>query len=218
MFVEAEQDINNGGYYSSNKFTNVRQPQHYTTPPNGLTQQSSNNFENKWFDEYVNFNEETFGSSSRSLPVNTGSNFPQNAVDSFTGNTNYESNLFYSNSFAGFHNHQQNNSKNVQMQDLSGPSTSGTNVSASQFSQLNLQEPSFGVETNGHPPIPESEYSASYSRPGSAYSSDWSNGSDHSSSQSQDEIFEEILKECTEIERKSVSPPIRHKAHAVSLN
>jgi hypothetical protein len=104
------------------------------------------------------------------------------------------------------------------MHDLSGPSTSGNNIAATtQFAQLNIQEPSFGIDSNVPPPIPESEYSASYSAPGSAYSTDWSSGSEHSSAQSQDEILDEIVRECSEIERKSVSPPIRHKVHAVSL-
>lgn len=62
-----------------------------------------------------------------------------------------------------------------------------------------------------HPPISESEYSASYSRPGSTYSSDWNNISDNSSVQSRDEILEEIQRECAEIERNSVTPPLRQK-------
>jgi len=125
----------------------------------------------------------------------------------------------YSNSMVSFHHHhhQQDgiNHNGVNMHDANGPSTQA--ISAFQFSQLNLQESMIGMETNSlPPPIPESEYSASYSAPGSAYSSDWSSASDHSSAQSQDEILEEIQRECAEIERKSVSPAIsiRHKAHA----
>jgi len=207
VFVEPdEQDISNGGFYP--KFSS-NAPRNFSTTTTNT--HPNNQPESKWFDDYVNFNEDTFGSSSRSLPINTGSNFPAHSINSFGPTNEYDSNMFYSNSFSNFH-QQQGSSNDHQMQDLSGPSTSGNQVSSIQFSQLNIQEPSFGVDPNAHPPIPESEYSASYSAPGSAYSSDWSSGSEHSS-QSQDEILDEIHRECAEIERKSVSPPVRHRVH-----
>jgi len=188
-FVDPEQDINNDGPYS--KFNG--NGTHYNSTATLLNDQNQHS-DNKWFDDYVNL--ETFGSSSQSLPTNTGTHFP--------AQSNYESGTFYSNSFSGF----PHSNNDHQMQDLSGPSSSG--ISAAQFSQLNIQEPSFGMDNLRPVPIPESDYSASYSRPGSAYSSDWSS----SSAQSQDEILEEIQRECAEIERKSVSPPLRQKTYA----
>lgn len=195
-FVEAERDINNDGFYSQHT---SHQQQNATFHAHN---QHLNLAENKWFDDYVNFTEETFGSSSKSLPTNTGANF---------GSNDYDAGAFYSN-LAGF---QAPVSSDRPMQDLSGPSTSNGASTSFQFSQLNLQESSSSASADAaiHPPIPESEYSASYSAPGSAYSSDWSSGSDHSSARSQDEILEEIQRECAEIERKSVSPPLRHKTH-----
>jgi hypothetical protein len=176
-FVETEAQDIVGGFYPT---------QQQNAPFNHTSNHTSNQHpkfaENKWFDDYVNFTEETFGCSSTSLPANNA-NYDMD----------YEAGAFYSN-LANF-------------QQPGGPSTSGTSTASFGFSQLNLQE-SVGAET--HPPIPESEYSASYSAPGSATSSNWS--SDHSSARSQDEILEEIQRECAEIERKSVSPAIRHKA------
>jgi hypothetical protein len=206
-FVEAEQDINNGGFYPNahrQQNANFNTSNSTSILPNN---QHPNLAENKWFDEYVSFTEEIFGSSSKSLPTNTGANFPA-TYDS----NDYDAGAFYSN-FAN--NFQQPTRNDRQMQDLSGPSNSNGTSTSFQFSQLNLQESSSSAsaETALIPPIPESEYSASYSAPGSAYSTDWSSGSDHSSARSQDEILEEIQRECAEIERKSVSPPIRHKAH-----
>lgn len=131
--VDQEQDTNSGGFY--NKF-GAQQNTHYNSTSTLLNEQHPH--DSKWFDDYVNFNEETFGSSSRSLPTNAGAHFPAQT---------YESNNFYSNSFSGF-NHQQPSIEH-QMQDLSGPSTSSGSAT-NQFSQLNIQEPSFGfVQTIG---------------------------------------------------------------------
>jgi hypothetical protein len=127
--VDQEQDLNSGGFYP--KFGAPQQNNHYNSTSTLLNEQHPN--ENKWFDDYVNFNEETFGSSSRSLPTNTGAHF--------LAQSDYNAGTFYSNSFAGF-NHQQQGIEH-QMQDLNGPSTSSGSA-ATHFSQLNIQEPSFG--------------------------------------------------------------------------
>jgi hypothetical protein len=194
--VNQEQDINGGEFYS--KFGAQQQNTHYNSTSTLLNDQHPS--DNKWFDDYVNFSEE-FGSSSRSLPTNTGAHF--------LAQSDYNASTLYSNSFAGFNNDQQQSTEH-QMQDLSGPSTSSGSA-VTQFSHLNIQEPSFEIEPTLRPPIPESEYSGYCSAPGSAYSSDeWSSSSQHSA-QSQVEILEEIQRECAEIERKSVSPPLRPK-------
>ncbi|KAI6177025.1 hypothetical protein M3Y97_00862200 [Aphelenchoides bicaudatus] len=196
--VDQEQDINSSGFYG--KFNNAHQQNtHYNSTSTLLNNDQHPNHENKWFDDYVSLNEDTFGSSSRSLPINTGTHFP-------TQSLSYDTH-FYSNSFAGFQHPQQ--SADHQMQDLSGPSTSSGSRTTTQFSQLNLRETS-SSQIEPLLRVAESEYSASFSPPGSAYSSDWSSGSNHSA-QSQDEILEEIRLEAAEIERKSVSPPLRQK-------
>jgi hypothetical protein len=212
--VDQEQDLNTGGFYNFGAQQNTHP--HYNSTSTLLNDQHPQ--ENKWFDEYVNFSEEFFGTSSRSLPTNTGAHFPSQS--------GYEAGGFYSNSFAGF-NHQQQSVEH-QMQDLSGGPSTSSGSAATQLSRLNIQEPSFGfaqtayklinlgfsIDPSLRPPIPESEYSASYSAPGSAYSSDeWSGASE----QSAQEILEEIHRECAEIERKSVSPPLRQKTLVVGL-
>jgi hypothetical protein len=103
--------------------------------------------------------------------------------------TNFSTLTEYDSNMSYFH-----QSNNHQIQDLTSSSTSTI-----QFAQLNIE-----------PTVSENDYS-----PGSAYSSDWSNGSEHSSIQSQDEILDEIHRECAEIERKSVSTA--NKTHAVSI-
>lgn len=73
----------------------------------------------------------------------------------------------------------------------------------------------FAMPSSSHSTAPESHDSYSfdqysYPSPGSTYSSSRSVGSVNSgSSMSQDEIFEEIQRECAEIERHSVSPKSR---------
>ncbi|KAI6240886.1 hypothetical protein M3Y99_00396900 [Aphelenchoides fujianensis] len=140
----------------------------------------------------------TAAAGSTSTPAFTPSE--PTTSNAYLSTSDYNADTFYNNQVASFYNSKPESSHSSSMNGLS----------TAQFSHLNIHEQTNSTEI-AHPPVPESEYSASYSAPGSAYSTDWSSASEHSSSLSQDEILEEIHRECAEIERKSVSPPVAHR-------
>jgi len=196
VFVGPEQDIINGGFYSSVNIELSNATRHasdnltaqYLTTTNDHTIN-----DDKWQNDCIftaNDNPENIHESNFNIAVSRPAN-----SDHLSSNA-FERELFYT--------------KVQKTDDLLEHSNSNDlpGLTTSHFSQLVLREPTFRSES-ANLTIPESEASfcASYSAPGSALSSDWSTAaSDHSSAQSQDEILEEIQRECAEIERKSASP------------
>ncbi|KAI6215131.1 hypothetical protein M3Y94_00349100 [Aphelenchoides besseyi] len=193
VFVGLEQDNINGGFYTTSSTVGNNRNHSSTFDGHYSSNLLNEPFgENKWLDDYVDMS--SFGHSTNVSTSNHTNDFHPSVPStstSYAPTTDYHADLFYNEQSTSFYHQKPENG-----------------ISTAQFSHLNLQEPQNGLD-NTCPPVPESEYSASYSAPGSAYSSDWSSGSEQLSALSQDEILEEIHRECAEIERQSVSPVSR---------
>lgn len=129
VFVDQDQSQDMNSDELQPKFNSTQQT-HYNSTAISLSE-SHQEGGNRWFDDYVNLNEETFG-SSRPLPPDA--QFP--SQPSFS-NCYDETEVFHSNPCF----HQLDH----QVQNSSGPSSGSATV---QFSQINLQEPSFRFVAN----------------------------------------------------------------------